>query len=107
MLPADEFTFAEWKAAQGQPKSTPVLLPQSVTSALAALQKACREAGIPHVTVFGLQGGDAEVSDLLVKPENVSHAMLLARSAVVADPAHKMALMAHSLQSLDLSKFQL
>jgi hypothetical protein len=107
MLPGDEFTFAEWRAARDVARTTPVMLPESVRLAYLQLLEACQKANVPHTAIFGLQGGDRMLYDLLDKPQNVSHAMLLARSACAEDPAHKLALMAHSLQSLDLSKFQL
>lgn len=107
MLPGDEFSFQEWKAAQSLPSSAPVLLPRSIEIACEELGQLCKQLGIPMVAIFGLKGGENVSYALLDKPENVSHPLLLARSAVVDDPAHKMALMAHSLQSLDFTKFNL
>lgn len=107
MLPGDEFSFAEWKLAQNRPRTTPAELPVEIVELYAALLGACQKAGVPHVIAFDLQDGQRCLYDLLDMPENVSHQLLLARSAVVDDPQHKMVLMAHSLQSLDLTKFNL
>lgn len=107
MLPGDEFSFEEWKAAQGKPRIAPVLLPADVQNALNDLRKACDQHHVPYVVIMAMQGGDHLSYDLMSNPETISHQMLLARSAVVDDQPHKLALMAHSLQSLDLSKFKL
>lgn len=106
MLPGDEFSFEEWKAAQGKPKTSPVLMHATITAALHQLEQACIAEGVPYVVALSLHGGDMQLSNLLDKPENVSHALLLARSALVDDQRHKMALMAHSLQGLDLTNLK-
>lgn len=107
MLPGDQFSFDEWKAAQSKPRSTPALMAAPITNALYLLEQACIAEGVPYLVALGLKDGDMQLSNLLDKPENVSHPLLLARSAVVENPGHKLALMAYSLQSLDLSKLQL
>lgn len=107
MLPGDEFSFEEWKAAQGKPVSTPEVLPRSIELACEELGELCKQFGIPMVTVFGLKGGENVSYNLLDKPENVSHALLLARSAGFKDMTHNLSLMAYSLQGMDLSKLKL
>lgn len=106
MLPGDEFSFEEWKAAQGKPRNLPADLPNTVKIAYEEMAEACRHHGIPMACIFGLQDVDNMRYDLLDKPENVSHNMLLARSAVAPDYTHKMVLMAHSLQNLDLKNLK-
>lgn len=107
MLPGDEFSFAEWRDAQGQGKTTPSKMPLDVQMALNDLADACQKEGMPFFVVVGMQQGDITGGHLGSTPQNVSHAMLLARSAMTDDQGHKMVLMAHSLQGLNLGAFNL
>lgn len=107
MLPGDEFSFEEWQAAIGKPRSTPVDLPDPVRLAYLHLLEQCQKYQIPHVAIFALQGGDRTLYDILDKPENVSHQLLLARSSTVGDMIHNTQLMLYGLKGFDLSKLTL
>lgn len=105
MLPGDMFSFNEWQAARGRERTSPLLVSGPVAKALDALEQACQTEGLPYLVVLGLRDGDMQLSNLGTVPQNVSQPLLMARAAVVYDQAHKLALMAFGLQSLDINKF--
>lgn len=106
MLPGDDFSLAEWKAAQGQPSTAPEELTPEVKFAYKELLVACRNAGIPLVAIFALKEGISTQYDLLDKPANVPTDMLTARGTVSGDLQHQIRLMGMALEGMDLSKLK-
>lgn len=106
MLPGDDFSLAEWKAAQGQPSTAPEELPESVQLAYQQLLEVCQSTGVPHVAIFCLKGGIKTQYDLLDNPASVQNDVLTARGTVSGDLQHQIRLMGMALEGMDLSKLK-
>lgn len=106
MLPGDEFSLAEWKAARGQPSTAPEELPMSVRLAYEQLLDACQKLGVPVVAMFALKEGISTQYDLLDKPANVPSDLLTARGTASGDLPHQLQLMQVAFEGFDVSKFK-
>lgn len=106
MLPGDDFSLEEWKAARGQPSTAPEELTPEIKFAYKELLVACRNAGVPMVTIFALKEGISTQYDLLDKPANVQADVLTARATASGDLMHQMLLMQIAFDGLDLSKLK-
>lgn len=106
MLPGDDFSLEEWKAARGQPSTAPEELPVSVKLAYEQLLDVCQKTGVPLVAIFALKTGVLTEYDLLDKPANVQADVLTARATASGDVMHQVQLMQIAFESMDLSKLK-